>query len=308
MQRLKSGAARPIVRSRRNGAPPNAITTVLMNPSLAPAVRLPRDLAGWTAWFVREPIPVLSATAEMIEVMRGNEDAVDANTLGEVIAADPLMSLKVLGYAASHRHPRLLTDAETVTAALVMMGIGPFFRAFGEQPTMEQVLADVPPALEGLNGLLRRTSRAARFALGFAVHRTDPDAAVIHEAALLHDFAELLLWCHAPVAALRIRELQGQDMTLRSRDAQSAVLGIELAQLALALARHWRLPQLLMQMADDQHAERTQVRTVELAIRLARHTVDGWDNPAVPDDIAAIAELLNLAQGPAAKLARELDA
>lgn len=240
--------------------------------------------------------------------MRGNEDAVDASTLGEVIAVDPLMSLKVLAYAATHRHARLLTDAETVTAALVMMGIGPFFRNFGEQPTVEQALADAPHAMAGLNGLLRRSSRAARFALGFAVHRVDPDAAVIHEAALLHDFAELLLWCHAPVAASRIRELQEQDMTLRSRDAQRAVLGIELAQLALALAKHWRLPQLLTQMADGEQAEQRQVRTVELAIRLARHTVDGWDNPAVPDDIAAIAALLNLSQGSTAKLARELDA
>lgn len=36
-----------------------------MNRSLAPAVRLPCDLAGWTAWFVRESIPVLAATTEI---------------------------------------------------------------------------------------------------------------------------------------------------------------------------------------------------------------------------------------------------
>ena len=36
-----------------------------MNWALAPAVRLPCDLAGGTAWFVRESIPVLAATTEI---------------------------------------------------------------------------------------------------------------------------------------------------------------------------------------------------------------------------------------------------
>jgi HD-like signal output (HDOD) protein len=269
--------------------------------------RLPRELASWTAWFARAPIPVLSQTAETIELMRANEDAVDANLLGEAMASDPLMSLKVLAHAATHRHPRLLTDAETVTAALVMMGIGPFFRAFGPQPTIDDHLADNPSALAGLTQVLHRASRAARFALGFAVHRMDGDAAVIHEAALLHDFAEMLLWCHAPQAAVRIRELQAADATLRSRDAQRAVLGIELGELEQTLMKHWRLPELLVRMTDDRHVEQPQVRCVSLAIRLARHTAAGWDNPAVPDDVAEVADLLNLASPSVTKLLREID-
>jgi HD-like signal output (HDOD) protein len=278
-----------------------------MNAPPVAVPRLPRELASWTAWFALAPIPVLSQTAETVELMRANEDAVDANLLGEAMASDPLMSLKVLAHAATHRHPRLLTDAETVTAALVMMGIGPFFRAFGPQPTIDDHLADNPSALAGLTQVLRRASRAARFALGFAVHRMDGDAAVIHEAALLHDFAEMLLWCHAPQAAVRIRELQAADATLRSRDAQRAVLGIELGELEQTLMKHWRLPELLVRMTDDRHVEQPQVRCVSLAIRLARHTAAGWDNPAVPDDVAEIADLLNLATPSVTKLLREID-
>jgi len=278
-----------------------------MNAPPVAVPRLPRELASWTAWFALAPIPVLSQTAETVELMRANEDAVDANLLGEAMASDPLMSLKVLAHAATHRHPRLLTDAETVTAALVMMGIGPFFRAFGPQPTIDDHLADNPSALAGLTQVLRRASRAARFALGFAVHRMDGDAAVIHEAALLHDFAEMLLWCHAPQSAVRIRELQAADATLRSRDAQRAVLGIELGELEQTLMKHWRLPELLVRMTDDRHVEQPQVRCVSLAIRLARHTAAGWDNPAVPDDVAEIADLLNLATPSVTKLLREID-
>ena len=35
---------------------------------------------------------------------------------------------------------------------------------------------------------------------------------------------------------------------------------------------------------------------VTLAVRLARHTANGWDNAAIPDDVRDIASLLNLSQ------------
>jgi HD-like signal output (HDOD) protein len=89
-----------------------------------------------------------------------------------------------------------------------MLGITPFFRDFGPQPTVEARLADQPEALAGLHKVLRRSHRAARFALGFAVHRGDRDAAQIHQAALLHDVAEMLLWAHAPTLALTLLRWQ----------------------------------------------------------------------------------------------------
>ncbi len=278
-----------------------------MNVRKPPLLRPLPSLARWVGWFRDAEIPVLATTAEAIEAMRANEDDVDANALGEVIGADPLMTIKVLAHAGAHRHSRLVTDAETVTAALVMMGIGPFFRAFEPQPTIEERLADQPAALDGLERVLHRAERAARFALGFAVHRMDQDAAAIHTAALLHDFTELLLWCHAPALALAIQARQLADPTLRSRDAQRAELRIELGDLEQVLTRAWRLPELLVRMGRDAHAREPSVRTVTLAIQVARHSARGWDDAALPDDIAAIAELLNLAPTPTLALLHDLD-
>jgi HD-like signal output (HDOD) protein len=263
-----------------------------------------RDLAAWTAHFRAAEIPVLAHTAEALEALRANEDDVDANSIGETIASDPLMTLKVLAYASAHRSARVVTDVETVTSALVMMGISPFFAAFGPQPTVEDRLAAEPLALQGLTDTLRRAHRGANFALGFAVHRMDHDAAVIHAAALLHDFAEMLLWCHAPVLALRIREAQRADPTLRSSVAQLAILNIELADLQQALMKAWRLPELLIRISDDRHADNASVRSVTLALRLARHSAKGWDNPAIPDDVSDIADLLNLSQAATLQLLR----
>ena len=239
--------------------------------------------------------------------MRANEDAVDARMLAEPMTADPLMTLKLLSFVGRQRRPRQVTDVETVREAVVLMGITPFFQTFGTQPTVETHLQGQPEALAGLRAVLRRSHRAARFALGFAVHRGDHDAAVIHEAALLHDFAELLLWLYAPSLALQIQARQAADPTLRSSVAQRQTLGTPLAELQHALMLAWRLPALLVHITDDRHESASQVRNVLLAIRIARHTAQGWDNPAIPDDVRDIATLLNLGIAPTESLLHDLD-
>jgi HD-like signal output (HDOD) protein len=259
-----------------------------------------KDLDAWVAFLHGAEIPVLGQTADALEALRANEDGVDANSIGEMIASDPLMTLKVLAYAAAHRTSRVVTDTETVTSALVLMGISPFFAAFGPQPTVEEWLVERPAALVGLDESLRRAHRGANFALAFAVHRMDPDAAAIHAAALLHDFADMLLWCHAPLLALRLRALHQAEPTLRFREAQLRVLNVELAPLHQALMKAWRLPELLIRIADDRHAQQPNAKCVKLALRLARHTAQGWDDPAIAHDVGEIASLLNLS--PAAAL------
>ena len=253
------------------------------------------DIGAWTRYFRDAAIPVLAKTAQALELLRADEDNVDANLLGATIEVDPLMSLKLLAYVAGKRHADTSTETESVTASLVMTGISPFFREFGRQPTVEDRLHDQPQALEGLRTVLRRAERAAQFATGFAVHRADEDVGVIRLAAFLHDFAEMLMWCHAPTLQLRIMNAQRADPTLRTAAVQRSVLNIETDDLRQTLMKLWHLPELLVRISDDRHADQAIVRNVVLAVRLARHTMQGWDNPAIPDDVEDIAKLLNAA-------------
>ncbi len=264
------------------------------------------DVGAWTEFFRDADVPILAPTADALEIFRAEEDRVDANSLGELIATDPLMTLKVMAHAARSRSERVVTDIETVTGVLVMMGIPPFFRMFGPQPTVDAQLAAHPEALDGLQQVLQRSRRAADFAIGFAAHRLDPDAPVQHAAALLHDFTEMLLWCRAPALALEIADAQRRDPALRSSEAQLRVLNADLRDLQQALMTAWRLPRLLIRVSDERHADQPDVRSVTLATALARHTSQGWDNPAIPDDIAAIAHLLNLSPAAALDLVRSI--
>jgi HD-like signal output (HDOD) protein len=235
----------------------------------------------------------LAATALAIEKLRAIEDDVDAKMLGNVVEKDPFMTIKVMAYGAARRRPGDITETETVTSALVMTGVAPFFRNFGLQPTVQDQLHDQPQALAGLTALLQRAQRAAHFAMAFAVHRGDTDAAIIHQAAVLHDFAEMLMWCHAPTFQIEIHAMQQANPTLRTASLQRFVYNIELDDLRQALMKLWHLPALLVRICDGKHPDHPSVRNVVLASRVARHSTQGWDNPAIPDDIEDIAKLLN---------------
>lgn len=280
-----------------------------VSPSYPPFIGgAPRDVDGWVRAFEQRELPVLASTAAAIEELRQIEDEVDAHMLSDALSSDPLATLKLLRHVAWLRRGRATSDAETTTEALVMLGITPFFRDFGPQPTVEERLADWPDALAGLRAVMRRAERAAQFALGFAVHRQDHDAAVIHEAALLHDFAEMLLWVHAPQMALAMAAVQQAEPGRRSADIQRTLLHVALPEVQQALMRQWHLPPLLVQISDDRDSPLHQVRNVQLAIRVARHSARDWSDPALPDDIDEIAALLNLGVVPTLNLLHELDA
>lgn len=252
------------------------------------------DLEAWTDYLLAAEVPVLAETAEVLELLRNNEDDVDAHRIGEAVSGDPLMTLKVLAWASRHQGRRVVTDVETVTEALVLMGISPFFRAFGAQPTVGDWLDARPEASTALLSLIARAHHGAKLALAFAVQRMDPDASIVYAVALLREFADMLLWCHAPTLQLQIQQLQEADHTLRSRAAQEQVLHIAVADLQVELARHWHLSELLAPTEAARHTEVGRIRSVELAARLARHVRRGWDSVAVSDDIAELALLLNL--------------
>lgn len=271
-------------------------------------LRAPASLEAWVRYFGQADIPVQERTARAIKRMALDQDRADVHEIAEVVLSDPLMTLRLLVYLARNRPSRLVTDAETVTSALLLIGVGPFFRHFDDLITVDSQLCERPPALAGLQQVLQRAHRAARFAAGFALLRKDGDAEVIHQAALLHEFPEMLLWCQAPGLALEIESRRRRDPSLRSAAVQRDVLNIELMDLELALMRLWRLPDLLLWVSDERHSERPQVRNVALATALARHSQDSWDNPALEDDVAAVAELLNVSPEFAHRKVLELNA
>lgn len=252
------------------------------------------SLDAWVAYLGEVRVPVLRHTAKQIAEFAADEDSVGERALAATVLHDPLLSVQVLAYIEAHRRRSQNADITTVEHAILMLGIGPFFRAFSELPVVEDQLRPFPDALLGLLRVVGRARSSAQHAREWAIARHDLDVEEITVAALLHDIAEILLWCFAPELSLRIRALQRAQKGLRSESAQRAVLGITILDLQLALARAWHLPSLLQDLMDDRHAENPRVKNVALAVRLARHKANGWGDPALPDDYREIAALLRI--------------
>jgi hypothetical protein len=249
-------------------------------------------------------LPVLRATRDGIAHWAQRRDEVDASRLADLALRDPLMCLRTLLHTAITFRHRLASPVQTVTAALVLTGIEPFFRAFADLPVLEDRLAHEPRALAGALAAVDRARAASRLAAAFAVHRQDGDAELLHQAALLHDFAGLLLWTEAPDAALQIAELQRRDPTLRSADAQKAVLGCTVESLGHKLVESWDVADAVREAARAVDENGPGARGVRLAVQIARHLEGGWHNPALPDDMQEAGALLNLPAAGAATLVR----
>lgn len=247
---------------------------------------------SWTAFLTdRDPL-VLRRTAQAIASARERIDRINVREIAGIVLHDPMMTARVLRFSAAHRGRRQLQDLSTVEHAVLMLGVEPFFHHFAQFDVIEDHLK--PQALLGLLQVIRRAQRAAHFALDWATWRCDLNCEEVAIAALLHDLAEMLLWCHAPDEALKIQARQKADHTMRSADAQSAVLGFPLHDLQALVCRNWELPALLLALMDDDACEKPRVKNVKLAVDLARHTAHGWDDPALPDDFRAIATLMNI--------------
>ena len=253
-----------------------------------------RRLDEWVRSLGGYNLPVLQRSVRALEELRLREDSVTARDIAELVLRDPFMTLKVLRFSQSRLTGRQPTEVTTVEHALMMHGVASFFRQFRDLVSLEETLAAHPGALQGALAVASRAHHAAVNARTFSALRHDVEIEEVLISALLHDLAEMLLWCAAPALAIQIERMVRSTPGLRSASAQRAVLGFALAELQVELAREWRLPKLLQDLMDDRQAGKARVRTVHVSVGLARHAAHGWHDPALPDDYAGLQKLVSL--------------
>jgi HD-like signal output (HDOD) protein len=252
-----------------------------------------RTPEAWIAEFSRIDLPVLACTIAELARVADAIDSVSMPHVAEIVMHDPLMTFKVLRYIQQRRRRSQVVDVTTIAHSLMMVGINPFLEHFAAQEPLEARLAANPPALHGARCVISRARHAAVYARDWAVLRHDIEIDEVVTAALLHDFAELLLWCFAPAVAVEIQEKQ-RILRMRSEAVQREILGFPMIELALALGHAWQLPNLLCDLMDERNALTPRALNVSLAVALARHSAHGWDDAALPDDFAAVGRLIGL--------------
>jgi len=228
-------------------------------------------------------IPILRSTARALARAAERRDHADLHSLAELALADPLLAVRVFALVARRFGARLATPVESVTGALLLTGLDPFLQEFLAAPVLEHALADAAPALAAARAVLKRSHVAARIAAAFAIHRQEPDVEEVQLAALLHDFAALLLLVVPP---------------------HEEVAEAECGTLGDALMQHWQLPPLLRALAYEGPRRAPAAHAVALAVRLARHRADPTAGAACQRDLQEAADFLQLNFAAAAALVR----
>lgn len=257
-----------------------------------------RKLTDWVTFLTTAEIPVLKQTARNLEVLKQDENNLNARSYANIVKNDPLMTVKLMRYMQKHKHRCQEHDVMEVEQIVLMLGLENTIRLIPATPLVEDILGqNNRSALVYLLKTSHRANLAASYAFDWAIRLHDLHFADIRLAALLHDIAEILMWCFAPGEMLQIKQLQKKDKTLRSAAVQEKVFGFPLNQLQHELAIKWKLPELLITLMDDNCSGFQRVRNVILAVNLARHSANGWDDAALPDDYEEIAKLLHLQAG-----------
>lgn len=254
-----------------------------------------KSLTEWVSFLSTEEIPVLKQTARNLSALLQDEKHLSARNMANIIKNDPMMTVKLLRYLQQNKHSRQNHEVAEVEQVLMMLGLESALKKVPTNPLAEEILA--PDHMDALVSLLRVTRRAniaAGYAFDWAVRLNDLHFEEIRIATLLHDIAEVLMWCFAPDEMSKIKALQKQNKALRSHMVQKHIFGFTLLELQSALVEAWSLPRLLITLMDDACAEQIRVRNVILAVNLARHAANGWDDAALPDDYSAIGRLLKL--------------
>ena len=263
-------------------------------------------LAGLSDWvsFLREAqVPVLKRTVRELHEARDQDKEVHIVTT--ILRHDPLMTLILLRYLQQNKRRSQVDEVVQVEQALMMIGLQGFYAKVVPELLAEDMLKSQPTAIIGMLHTVQRATRAAYFARDWSIRLKDLHFDEIHVAALLHNFAEILLWCHTPEQMAQVRALQLQDTALRSRDAQRQILGFRITDLQLELVKIWQLPELLIHFMEHNWAHERQMRTLVLSVNLSRHLANGWEDAALPDDYQDIGELLHLPAEQVIGLVRE---
>lgn len=257
----------------------------------------PESIAAWLAFLGQADIPVLRQTAHDLARLRADQRLLNASSIANVVTDDPLMTVKLMRYMQSHKSRHQMQELLDVKQMLLMMGLETFFREVPAAPIAEDQFHDHPDARTCFLQTVRRAQRAAYYATDWAQRIHNLHAEEVKVSALLTHVTEILMWCFNPLPMLDIRRRQALDRSRRSGSVQREVLGFAGIDLQRQLTIDWQLPELLLSLMDPEQAQLPQVRNVTLAVRLARHSANGWRDAALPDDFHDIAELLHMDPG-----------
>lgn len=235
-----------------------------------------RGLKAWTDKLRKTEMPVLGEVIEELNEITGSEDA-EVNQLAEVILRDPNLTSQVLRIANSVHYNYSPVPINTVSRAIVLIGLKGVRAICISLLVLERLLGDQPK--ERLLKLVAQAFHAATQARSLAVAVNDKAAEEVFIAGLLFNLGEMAFW-----ACKSVRDehpgLASDDPQVR-RAAMEEVLGTSFKAITRELAVYWKLGDTLEQALFPKADVPPKVAAVILGERISRAANYGWASPQV---------------------------
>ncbi len=251
-----------------------------------------RGLKYWTEKLSKQNLPVLGNVIAELNKITGSEDS-DVNQLAEVILRDPNLTSHVLKVANSVQYNYAKAPINTVSRAIVHIGLKGVRAICISSLVMESLLKDKPKArvLE----LIARGFHAATQARNLlsASDGEDDVGEEVFIGALLFNLGEMAFWMSEEIDQEN-QDLCSDSPTVR-RAAMETVLGTTFKAITLELARQWKLGDTLENALYPRENADLKVKAVVTGERLSRAALYGWESPQLRKVLQEVADYTGMA-------------
>lgn len=233
-------------------------------------------LQEWVERIRNEDMPVFGRTVQEVRSVTEDESA-SAGRLSRAILQDAALTAKVLKLGNSVVFNPSQQSIHTVSRAIVVLG----FDLVGQIVLSIQLIdALLSGGLrERVAGEMARCFHAAVQARTAAVARGSKAPEEVFIAALLGHVGDMAFWCFGGKTA------QALDVAIKDRpeekpeDLQREVLGFYLKHLTVALAKEWKLGDLVCSVGETPSKNSIDEQSIAQGYRIAQTAEGGWDSP-----------------------------
>ncbi|TVZ39307.1 HD-like signal output (HDOD) protein [Alteromonadaceae bacterium 2753L.S.0a.02] len=244
-----------------------------------------KGLKAWTDRLRKQEMPVLGDVIAELNKITGSDDA-DVNQLAEVILRDPNLTSQVLRIANSVFYNYNKVQINTVSRAIVLIGLKGVRAICISLLVMESLLGDNPQ--ERLLKLVAQGFHAATQARNLVETVDEKAAEEAFIAGLLFNLGEMAFW--ASEAANADHPGLFSDNAQERRAAMEDVLGTSFKSITRELAKHWKLGETLEQALYPKSERSQKVNAVIVGERLSRAALYGWSSPQVKKVLREVME------------------
>ena len=259
-----------------------------------------RGLKSWVEKLKSNSLPVLGSVVGELNKITGSDDS-DVNQLAEVVLRDPNLTSHVLKVANSVQYNYTNAKINTVSRAIVHIGLKGVRAICISSLVMESLLKDKPK--ERVLELIAQGFHGAVQARNLLEKMDSESTEEVFIGALLFNLGEMAFW------SLEDIDEDNEDLVSDSpkvrRDAMEKILGTSFKAITRELAREWKLGETLEQALYPRSDASDKVKAVVTGERLSRAALYGWESPQLKKVLQEVADYTGMSVEDALKRVKE---